>query len=201
MKRIGLFISIIGLFLLTAVGLIGCGGIDTQTATEGLTNSVGDGNGPGSGNWKPIFPENNRQARRLHTVLVNLADQANESGKKYDANYVLCLNEDGKLLPNAERSCVDELIVSWNQLRAYFLDFQSGSGVYGTWASENEEEDPPDTPNPPDPPKKDPPETEDPEDDDGGGWCCYCLTCTQSIENREFAFIDLDLVAFPEPTD
>ena len=181
MKRIGLIVSMMGLFLLTAVGTIGCD-VDTQTATEGLTNSVGDGNGPGSGNWKPNLPTNNRQAQRMHAILQELTQRANQASAKYDEAYPLCLDEKGEWSQNGSESCVQEMNIMWEELRALFLDYRSGSQAYIQWAQQNQDLNPPDLPDSPKPPLSRSP----------AAWT-GCLTCTHQIDNAEFAFFDLEL--------
>ncbi len=200
MKRWFIVAGLMMLFFVALFGLAGCGLLSQASDTD-LTNAVGSGNGPGSGNWKPARPENLRQARQLHGILVTLSEKGSEISTSYDRLYDECFDLKGNLLPDKEaKGCIDESLELANSLRSHFHDFYSGAVVYATWADENKDEDPPKTPDPPRDPKNDPPpDTEDPGDDDDDGWgCCWCLTCIYGIA-PEYVFHPVELeVVFTE---
>jgi hypothetical protein len=182
-KRWSILISLTAAFFMFVLALTSCGLV--ETASDGLTNSVGSENGPGSGKWLPPKPKNIRQARQLHNILQTLANNGNELSTSYDKLYAECFDVVGKLLPGKDDAeCTLKAYELTKRLKYHISDFVAGADNYNTWAQESEEEDPPKAPDPPkepkNPPKKDP-ETEDPEDDDDWG-CCWCLTCINRID-------------------
>ena len=181
-KRWSILVSLIAAFFMFSLALTSCG--LAETASSGLANSAGSGNGPGSGKWKPILPENQRQARRLHTILQALASDSTELATEYDRLYDGCFDGDGKLLPDVNgEECHSKATELTDTLQDHFRDFAVGSDNYNTWAQEGEKEDPP--PKAPETPKepKNPPKTEDPgDDDDDDGPIWRCLTCINRID-------------------
>lgn len=185
--------SIFSLFLIAVITLAGC----NVATPDGLQNSIGGGNGPGSGSWDPPKPQNNRQARQLYTVLETLAKNTNEETAKYDQGYVKCLDEAGKPLSGEEKDpCIQPLVDSWVTLFNHFKDFRSGSAVYTGWAQENVAAEAPPAPDLPGLPKHGAPPTlsndtdPDPDPIKCPPWCC--LTCTQRID-VEFVYHPTDM--------
>lgn len=188
-KRWSILISLTAAFFVFVLALTSCGLV--ETASDGLTNSAGSENGPGSGKWVPPKPKNIRQARQLHSILQTLANNGNELSTSYDKLYTACFDAAGKLLPGKDDAeCTQKAYELTIRLKNHIRDFVAGADNYNTWAQDSGEEDPPKAPDPPKEPKN-PPTTEDPEDDDDGKtWGCppyCCLTCTQNL-NTEFMY-------------
>lgn len=192
LRRISIVTGLTVFFVVALFALASCGA-DAVVSNTDLQNAAGSGNGPGSGKWQPPKPTNQRQARQLYLTIETLVENTNKTSAKYDQQYPLCLNEEGKLLASQEDdTCVHELRDFWVELHRMFTDYRAGTTAYDLFAQEADDgEETPPAPDPPKVPKEDPPDKDDEEEED---WSWRCLTCIHTIDNPEFAFIDMDVV-------
>ena len=203
MKRSMILVGLMTLFLAVTISIGACG-ISTQDATSNLSNSVNSENGPGSGNWEPRKPANQRQARLLNETLVKMLDEIVVLGATHTQKILICYDEEGnRILDTGNELCEEPIKEIEIVLANYITDFRAGYGMYTTCCEDQ------------DLPEIKLPETiggrpfviidglpgiQMPLGVEGRGddqwWnanSSCCLTCVQNFENPEYAFLDLDL--------
>ncbi len=203
MKRSMIVVGLLSLFLVVTLSIAACG-ISAEDATSNLGNAIGGENGPGSGNWSPNKPTNQRQARLLNETLINLLDGIVANGTKHTQMILICYDGEGNRIETDNELCKQPIVELEETVRLQLDDFRAGYDVYTTCCPDQEF-----------------PEIELPktigsfpfildngiptiilplgvEDDEPKGWwhgTLCCLTCVQNFENPEYAFIDLDVDA------
>ena len=140
MNRKLIIVGLMMLFFVAIFGLTGCG-LLSQAGDADLTNSVGSENGPGSGNWKPGAPRNNRQARQLVNVLQTLSGNAKEEAEKYDQIFVQCIDAGQLIEGKTVEECLKPIRNIALTLDNYFVDFDAGKTRYVNFYEENSSEE------------------------------------------------------------
>ena len=204
MKRSMILVGLMTLFLAVTISIGACG-ISTQDATSNLGNSVNSENGPGSGNWEPNKPANQRQARLLNETLVKLLDEIVVLGETHTQKVIICYDEEGnRITTTDEELCKDPIKELEVTLSNHLNDFRAGYGIYTTCC---EDQDLPEIVLPKTigdqpvviidglPSIQMPLGVEDGDGESKPWWhgSLCCLTCVQNFENPEYAFLDLDL--------
>lgn len=203
MKRSAIILGLITLFFAAMIGIAGCG-LNPETTTDGLTNAAGSNqNGPGSGNWKPAQPTNERQYKRLHNTLTQLMDRLEQMGVEHVQTVITCYTVEGKRIENNDSPlCEQPIQVLELEANKLMTDFQAGYVAFSTCDCSHLETL-----------KVDLPEKlggyplvlqdgvptvimplgvdDDAQDVPWNGYCC--LTCTQRLDFPEYAFIDLEV--------
>lgn len=182
MKQRSLTVGLIVATAVLALLLGGCNLANSASQTD-LQNATG-GDGPGSGNWKPVKPENQRQARQLYDVLQTLGQNTNEASTNYDNGYIKCLDGNGNLLSGQSEECIQQLSQSAKNVNNMLSDFFRGHDVFVSWVKQNGGVDIPQSVPFPKAPIN-PPATLDP-GETNPSWT-GCLTCTHSLD-VEFVF-------------
>ncbi len=203
MKRSMIVVGLMSLFLVVSISIAACG-ISTEDATSNLGNAIGSENGPGSGNWSPNKPENQRQARLLNETLVKMVDEIVALGATHTQKILICYDKEGnRILDTGNELCKEPIKEIEVILANYMTDFRAGYGMYTTCCEDQEL-----------------PELELPtsvggrpliiidglpsiqmplgvEEEDRPWWAnsSCCLTCIKNLDNPEYAFFDLDLEA------
>lgn len=128
-KRASYVVGLTAVLFIFILGLTSCG--LAETASDGLTNSVGSGDGPGSGKWKPAAPKNERQCGQFYSVLTTLKTNTEETGKDIMDIRARCVNEDGQFLPDANiKACTTQFNENADTLNNHLADFRIGSMTY-----------------------------------------------------------------------
>lgn len=178
------------LFLVVVIGITSCGLAEDLASTD-LQNSISsDTNQLGSGKWDPPSPNNQNQCRIMFETLTDFRIDINGVVEKYDAGFPKCFDENGKLVEGADgEACFANLSGISDQIKANYVDFQSGFSAYGLSCNQKFEDAPtlisPDISefNPITPSGIEPPDT----------WYNGWLTCVQGVHNPEYAFFNLDV--------
>lgn len=186
-KRLSIIGFLVSLFLVAVIGLSSCGAAEELASTD-LQNAVGSGNGPGSGNWQPPKPENKNQCTQLYNTVDAFRINIDGEVETYTNGFNRCFDKDGNLREGQDpEDCYKALSNVADGLKADYTDFRAGFVNYGLCNNEGPALTLPRVPD------VDPVTTQGilP----GGDWSNWtgCLTCTRSIESREFVFIPLEV--------
>lgn len=201
MKRSMILLTLMTLFLTVVVGIVGCG-LSTDTAGDNLASSAGGGNGPGSGNWQPANPTNERQYQRLHQNVNRLAEESVKLGDQYVQMIRFCYDKEGNRIEDTNREVCNRSIKDVDAaLNNNLKDFRAGYVAFATCDCSHlgslRVQLPDQIGGFPLVLQDNVPTVVDHKSDDVIGktdtaWT-GCLTCTYNINGVEYAFIDLNV--------
>lgn len=116
--------AVLFIFSLTSCSL-------AETASDGLTNSIGSGEGPGSGKWNLPTPKNENQCQQAHNVLSTLKTNTEDIGKNIMTIRQRCVDEEGQFLPDASiKTCLEQFNEKATALNNHLTDFRVGGSTY-----------------------------------------------------------------------
>lgn len=128
-KKLSYLVGLTAVLFIFVFSLTSCG--LAETASDGLTNSVGSGDGPGSGKWNPPKPKNENQCQQMHAVLTTLKANTVETGQNIMTIRDRCVDAKGNFLPNANiKTCTTQFNDKAKDLNYHLADFRIGGTTY-----------------------------------------------------------------------